>query len=113
MNIQSTAHYLIGNAFITIVTDHSPLLSTVQGKHATNRRERWIMDLLEFNFKFVHRKGQTIPHVDALSRLLPGENGTAMHTMAEELDLKNAQSYDHLSANTSLLSMTTVQNTPF
>ncbi|CAI7789387.1 unnamed protein product, partial [Closterium sp. NIES-54] len=71
--------YLQGRHF-TLVTDHQPLMWLMQNQTLTGRNARWAMKLQEYDFTVKHRPGQTMQHVDGLSRNPPreqedGENG--------------------------------------
>jgi len=60
--------YLFGPSFI-IQTDHNPIrwLNTFKG---TNQRLlRWSLELQEYKFNVVHRKGVSNRNVDALSHV--------------------------------------------
>lgn len=60
--------YLEGYEF-TVITDHSSLRWLYELKNPTGRLARWALELLEYNFHIVHRKG-ALHHVpDALSRI--------------------------------------------
>lgn len=59
--------YLQGVPF-TIVTDCNSLASTLQKKQINHRIHRWALELIDYDFKIVHRGGDRMRHVDALSR---------------------------------------------
>ncbi|XP_070154043.1 uncharacterized protein [Polyergus mexicanus] len=60
--------YLEGYKF-TVVTDHSSLRWLHNLKNPTGRLARWALELLEYDYEIVHRKG-ALHHVpDALSRM--------------------------------------------
>lgn len=59
--------YLEGYSF-TVITDHSSLRWLHNLKNPTGRLARWALELLEYDFTIIHRKG-ALHHVpDALSR---------------------------------------------
>jgi len=59
--------YLLGNHF-KIVTDCSAFQKTMDKKDLVTRIARWVLLLEEFDYEIVHRPGQRMQHVDALSR---------------------------------------------
>lgn len=59
--------YLIGIPF-KIVTDCEAFQKTLTKKEVSAKIARWIMYLQDFNYSIVHRKGERMQHVDALSR---------------------------------------------
>ena len=68
--------YLCGHKF-TIVTDHKPLLGLFGETKAvpqmlSPRMQRWALTLAAYEYQIIHRPGQSISQVDALSRLLVG-----------------------------------------
>ena len=61
-------HYLYGHAF-ELHTDHQPLEWLMTTAKLTGKLARWAMQLLEFDFKIIHRKGLKNGNADGLSRL--------------------------------------------
>jgi len=59
--------YLYGIPF-TIVTDCNALVYAVNKANFNLRITRWTLALQNYNFKMIHRPGDKIRHVDALSR---------------------------------------------
>ena len=70
-SIQKFRHFLEGNQF-TIVTDHMPLVSMLgRGRDTETENKRinkWLMDLVDFDFKLVYKKGTLHTDADAISR---------------------------------------------
>lgn len=62
--------YLYGRYFV-LITDHLPLCYLFNLKDCGSRLFRQKMELLEYNFKVIHRKGAQNHVADALSRLEP------------------------------------------
>ena len=70
--ISKFRYYLEGYHF-TVITDHSSLRWLRNLRNPTGRLARWSLDLLEYDFEVVHRKG-ALHHVpDALSRIYEDE----------------------------------------
>ncbi|KAI4293412.1 hypothetical protein PAPHI01_2686 [Pancytospora philotis] len=67
-------YYLYGTEFL-LRTDHKALERLNSGPLKSARIERWIDRLNNFSFKVEYRKGESIPHVDALSRQYGETNG--------------------------------------
>ncbi|XP_029163431.1 uncharacterized protein LOC114934886 [Nylanderia fulva] len=64
--------YLEGYKF-TVITDHSSLRWLHNLKNPTGRLARWALELLEYDYEIIHRKG-ALHHVpDALSRMFEGD----------------------------------------
>ena len=62
--------YLLGMKF-EVFTDHAALNTLLTQKLSSGRIARWILKLQGYDFKIQYRKGESMKHVDALSRL-PG-----------------------------------------
>ena len=62
-------HYLLGREF-TLVTDNKALKWVMKLNNPSRKINRWIVDIMEYNFKVKHRKGTTHNNADALSRLV-------------------------------------------
>jgi len=70
--IQKFRPYLEGYKF-TVITDHSSLRWLHNLKNPTGRLARWALELLEYDYEVIHRKG-ALHHVpDALSRMFEEE----------------------------------------
>ena len=68
--IRANAHYL-RHAHFTVVTDHRPLLAwrkVDSKKDPTGRRTRWAIELDNYEFDIVYKKGKTHADADAMSR---------------------------------------------
>ncbi|KMQ86252.1 reverse ribonuclease integrase, partial [Lasius niger] len=87
--------YLEGYKF-TVITDHSSLRWLHNLRNPTGRLARWALELLEYDYEIIHRKG-ALHHVpDALSRSYEGEveiNAT-VSVAAEVLDIPDTESTD-------------------
>ena len=66
--VQRFRIYLFGIHF-TVITDCSALKQTMEKKDVHARIARWALILNEFDFDMIHRKGDQMQHVDALSRM--------------------------------------------
>ena len=60
-------HLLLGVEFL-VVTDHQALKWLWSLCDPSGRLARWVLHLSQYDFSIEHRRGQDIPHVDALSR---------------------------------------------
>ena len=68
--IRANAHYL-RHAPFTAITDHRPLLAwrkTDQRKDPTGRRTRWAIELDNYEFELIYKKGKIHSDADAMSR---------------------------------------------
>ncbi|GAU90755.1 hypothetical protein RvY_03129 [Ramazzottius varieornatus] len=69
--IQKFRRFLEGTPF-TVVTDHMPLVSMLRRGRETETESRpinkWLMDMVNFDFKFVYKKGNLHTDADAISR---------------------------------------------
>lgn len=61
--------YLYGITF-SIVSDCNALVHAVNKAHLNPRIARWTLKLQNYRFKVIHRSGQKMLHVDALSRIV-------------------------------------------
>lgn len=59
--------YLLGK-FFRIITDCSAVTTTRLSKPLLPRIARWWLKMQEYDFELIHRAGERIPHVDAMSR---------------------------------------------
>ena len=73
--------YLYGKRF-KIITDHKPLQFLFNSKDPNSMLVRWRLQLEEFDYEIIYKKGNSIPHADALSRI---------HKMTLRSDLKKNQ----------------------
>ncbi|GAB1867938.1 RNA-directed DNA polymerase [Camponotus japonicus] len=96
--IQKFRPYLEGYRF-TVITDHSSLRWLHNLKNPTGRLARWALELLEYDYEVIHRKG-ALHHVpDALSRMfetdstedtvLAATNSAHVTTAIDTVDLTN------------------------
>ena len=68
--VRANAHYL-RHARFTVVTDHRPLLAWRKvdaRKDPTGRRTRWAIELDNYEFELIYKKGLTHCDADAMSR---------------------------------------------
>lgn len=66
--LEKFRHYLIGKPFI-LYTDNKVITYLKQKQSFKSQyMTRWAIELQDFDFVAKHRKGETIPHTDALSR---------------------------------------------
>lgn len=66
-SIKRFRHYLVGINF-KIITDCAAVKNAVSKRDLNKRIGRWILDLQEYDFEILHRPGNRMTHVDALSR---------------------------------------------
>lgn len=59
--------YLLGKHF-RLITDCSAIAHVKSNKELKSKISRWWLKLLEYEFECVHRQGNRLQHVDALSR---------------------------------------------
>lgn len=76
--------YLYGLSF-TIVTDCSALVYAVNKANLNPRIARWTLTLQNYNFRIIHRVGEKMKHVDALSRCVSYVNE---HPLEKELEFR-------------------------
>ncbi|GFX85932.1 transposon Tf2-9 polyprotein [Trichonephila clavipes] len=90
--------YLLGNHF-KIITDCSAFQKTMDKKDLVTRVARWTLLLEEYDYEMVHRSGQRMQHVDALSRypvtIITSDTLTARLQRAQQED-KNIQNLKSL-----------------
>lgn len=60
--------YLYGRRF-TVVTDHRPLISLFSHKNPSSKLTRIRLDLCDYDFEIVYKKGKMNTNADALSRI--------------------------------------------
>ncbi|XP_039310315.1 uncharacterized protein K02A2.6-like [Solenopsis invicta] len=82
--------YLEGYKF-TVITDHSSLRWLHHLKNPTGRLARWALELLEYDYEVVHRKGAQHHVPDALSRMFEGETEPAVVAVADAINPPNTQ----------------------
>lgn len=80
--------YLYGVEFI-IKTDCIALVYAVNKANLNPRIARWVLRLQNYSFKLMHRKGNLMTHVDALSRIV-----ASIDTVPLERELRCRQSAD-------------------
>ncbi|XP_054259272.1 uncharacterized protein K02A2.6-like [Macrosteles quadrilineatus] len=73
--------YIYGRTNCILQSDHQPLAAIFGSKRgvpslAAARLQRWALILSAYNFEVKYRKGSSLPHADALSRLPLPENET-------------------------------------
>lgn len=61
--------YLYGRKFI-VVTDHRPLVSLFSHKNPSSKMTRIRLDLCDYDFEIVYKKGRINTNADALSRIM-------------------------------------------
>lgn len=71
--LQRFRHYLFGQHF-TLITDCNAVRFTIEKQNINSRIARWVLALQEFSFDAIHRNGNQMGHVDALSRNPEGGN---------------------------------------
>ncbi|GFW18106.1 transposon Tf2-9 polyprotein [Trichonephila clavipes] len=90
--------YLLGNHF-KIITDCSAFQKTMDKKDLVTRVARWTLLLEEYDYEIVHRSGQRMQHVDALSRypvtIITSDTLTARLQRAQQED-ENIQNLESL-----------------
>jgi len=88
--------YLFGRKFV-IVTDHKPLTRLMIFKEPTSKTVRWRMQLLQYDYEFLYKKGSQNLVADALSRVeidmnindsnsITGTCGDTVHSTDEHMD---------------------------
>lgn len=99
LSVKRFRQYLYGRPF-TIITDCSAVAHTFKKAELNQRIGRWVLELSEYQYKIVHRSGQYMRHVDALSRNpFISENSSQIHnvnvvTITESDWLLAAQHHD-------------------
>uniref|UniRef100_A0ABD2WHR2 RNA-directed DNA polymerase n=1 Tax=Trichogramma kaykai TaxID=54128 RepID=A0ABD2WHR2_9HYME len=71
-SIKKLRPYVEGYEFV-VITDHSALTWLRNLKDPTGRLARWSLEMQQWNFKVIHRKGKLMYVADALSRLQGAE----------------------------------------
>lgn len=82
--------FLYGLEF-TIVTDCHALVYAVNKAHLNPRFARWTLRLQNYRFKILHRSGQKMAHVDALSRISEVSALVEALPLERELEVKQLQ----------------------
>ena len=87
--IKKFNRFLHGRPFM-LQTDHKPLLAIFGSKkgiptHTANRLQRWAVALLNYQFRMEHVSSRKLGHADALSRLIPKQNGSFEETVIAAL----------------------------
>ena len=80
--VRANAHYLRHNRFM-VVTDHRPLLAwrkVDSKKDPTGRRTRWAIELDNYEFDLVYKKGKAHCDADAMSRRGDDDDEVAVDT---------------------------------
>lgn len=67
-----------------IITDCEALINTLKRKETSPKIHRWALFLQDYDYKLEHRKGESMPHVDSLSRNFD-INIIAENTLEEKL----------------------------
>lgn len=92
--VRKFRQYLLGRSF-TIVTDCVAVKNAFSKSEVNARIGRWVLELSEYQFEIVHRQGNQMQHVDALSRNLPSlKYGVHVTNISEEDWLLAAQQSD-------------------
>lgn len=86
MAIERFQHYIWGKHFV-IYTDHEALKYLFNQTKVGSRLLRWKLQLAEYNFDIIHRKGSQNVVSDCLSRLEPNGN-TKLPNLTENTTLK-------------------------
>ncbi|GFX99463.1 transposon Tf2-9 polyprotein [Trichonephila clavipes] len=90
--------YLLGNHF-KIITDYLAFQKTMDKKDLVTRIARWALLLEEYDYEIVHRSGQRMQYVDALSRypvtMITSDTLTARLQRAQQKD-ENIQNFKSL-----------------
>jgi len=82
-------HLYLYGIFFTIVTDCNALVYAINKASLNPRIARWTLTLQNYNFKVIHRPGDKMRHVDALSRAV-----LYVHEMPLEKELEFRQITD-------------------
>jgi hypothetical protein len=85
-------HYLLGHPF-TVYTDHNPL-QWLSAQKMEGKLSRWALQLQEFDFKILYRKGSQNINADALSRKPCKIAATEIQCGPSDDDLRRAQVND-------------------
>jgi len=101
-------HFLLGKKFM-LRSDHKPLEyifhpSRELPKVTSARLARWAIQLMAFDYEIMYVKGDSIPHVDALSRLSFSSDDSA-----DKVDETNNESFIHWT-ETDILSLAELRN---
>lgn len=82
-----------------VVTDCKAFAETMQKKDSTPKIARWAMSLQQFDFEVIHRPGNRMKHVDALSRVMILQVDGLLESLK-----KNQQNDEHIKAVVEILS---------
>ena len=77
--------YLYGRKF-KVLSDHKPLQYIFNIKDPGSRLVRWRLKLMEYDFDISYKPGKSIPHVDALSRIVNEDNFISVKTLIAVVD---------------------------
>ena len=85
--------YIHGRSF-TLYTDHQPLLAIFGAKkgipvYTANRLQRWLLQLLAYNFKIQYKNTLKFGHADVLSRLINQQQTTDEDFVIATVQLEN------------------------
>jgi hypothetical protein len=87
--MEKFSYFLRGRSF-TLITDHIALKALNEKGEIKNARiSRWIERIQQFNFKVEYKPGESIPHVDGLSRLVKTETVNQIQTISSSTNLVN------------------------
>lgn len=79
----------LSNGHFTIFTDHAALTWAKKNPQNKGKLHRWFIELSEFDYTIVHRKGKLNQHVDALSRAPSDTEWSPVSPSGQGLDTTN------------------------